>query len=142
MACTLLAASFADNWCIEAVTFDAGKAACVLWPRCRAEPWLGCLNSTRQCVHWDALAIATQTSPTTSFTTLPSLLVLLLVSLAVFVVLLAVIVLGVRYWLQHHGNWDRDVVPLVQMERPLAPDTIVPLTEQGPLTTTTTPLLL
>jgi heme A synthase len=40
------------HWCAEAATCDATLGACVVWPRCRVTPWIGCaeLASPPQCV--------------------------------------------------------------------------------------------
>jgi hypothetical protein len=38
------------NWCVVSAQCDATYGACVIWPRCRADPYFGCLAMNETCV--------------------------------------------------------------------------------------------
>lgn len=50
------------DWCVAARTCDLTYNACVTWPRCVSDPWLGCLNATQRCVSTRLLAATTHVS--------------------------------------------------------------------------------
>ena len=54
--CTLATA----DWCTLGRTCDNTLGFCVTWPRCQTPPWLGCSNTSQQCVEMTAFLIQQQ----------------------------------------------------------------------------------
>lgn len=50
LALTYLAGNAsAPNWCVTGAQCDVAKGSCVVWPRCRSVPYLGCLPAAQLC---------------------------------------------------------------------------------------------